>query len=138
MGVFHVGVRGCDGGLGNNLGVVYHNLKDYEKALEYYERALKGNEKMLGKMHPETLMTVMNIANVYNDGLKDYGKAEELYQRVLEGNEAQLGKDHERTKRCAMNLAGCFAKAGEKLKLRKIVEEYPHIMINQPAIKYYL
>ena len=112
----------------NNLGLVYHELKDYEKALEYYERALKGKEKMLGKTHPDTLMTVMNIANVYNEGLKDYGKAEELLQRALDGYEAQLGKDHEDTKKCAWNLAICLEKAGEKPKLRKILDEFSHLL----------
>ena len=106
--------------------------------MEYYERALKGKEKMLGKTHPETLSTVGNIAIVYKNGLKDYDKAEELLQRVLEGYEAQLGKDHENTKMCAMNLAACFVGAGEKLKLRKIIDEYPHIMIEEPRFKMFL
>ncbi|GMH59631.1 hypothetical protein TrST_g2970 [Triparma strigata] len=118
----------------NNSGLVYDDLKDYEKALECYERALKGREKTLGKTHPETLSTVMNIAGVYIKGLKDYGKAEELDQRAFEGYEAQLGKDHGDMKRCAMNLAICFAMTGEKLKLRKIMNEYPHIMVDKPEL----
>ena len=137
--------RRREGGLGEDhkktlgtvgkLGIVYKKLKEYDKALEYYERALKGSEMMMGKTHPSTLGTVMNIAGVYLDGLKDYGKAEELIQRALEGKEAQLGKDHEDTKQCAMNLAICLADAGEKLKLRKILDEYPHILIEDPTFK---
>ena len=65
----------------------------------------------------------------------NYGKAEELYLRALEGNEAQLGKDHEVTKQCSMNLAVCLAEAGEKLKLSKIIDEFPHILIEVPDIK---
>ena len=117
----------------NNLGTVYDDLKDYEKALEYYERALKGKEKTLGKTHPQTLMTVMNIAIVYHVGTKDYEKAEEIYRRALEGYEAQLGKDHEDTKNCAKNLASCLAHAGEKEKLRKVLNEYPHIIKEYPV-----
>ena len=82
-----------------------------------------------------TLKSVYNIAGVYSRGLKNYEKAEELYQRALEGYEAQLGKDHVHTKGCARNLANSFAKAGEKLKLRKIIDDYPHILIDQPAFK---
>jgi tetratricopeptide (TPR) repeat protein len=108
----------------NNLGNVYYKMEDYEKALEYYERALKGKEKTLGKTHPDTLSTVYNIANVYKAGMKDYEKAEELYRRALEGNEAQLGKDHENTKDCANNLALCLHEAGEKVKVRKVLDEY--------------
>ena len=122
----------------NNLGIVYCELKDYEKALEYYERALKGKEKTLGKTHPDTLTAVMNIANVYDDVLKDHGKAEELYRRALEGCEAQLGKNHKVTMDIAINLAVCFANAGEKLKLRKIIDKYPHILIYEPRMKYAL
>ena len=59
--------------------------------------------------------------------MKDYEKAEELYRRALEGYEAQLGKDHEHTKQCAKNLAACLAKDGERKRLRKVLEEYPHI-----------
>ena len=118
-----------------DLGEVYDELEDYEKALEYFERALKGSEKTLGKTHPDTLNSVISIAIVYEDGLKDFGKAEDLYQRALEGHEAQLGKDHKSTKRCAVNFATCLAKAGENLKLRKIIDKYPHIMIEQPVFK---
>ena len=64
---------------------------------------------------------------VYDAGMKDYEKAEELYRRALEGYEAQLGKDHEYTKDGAHNLALCLEQAGEKEKLRKVLEEYPHI-----------
>ena len=46
---------------------------------------------------------------------------------MLEGYEAQLGKDHEDTKMCANNLAACFHAAGETEKLRKVLEEYPHL-----------
>ena len=145
-----------------DLGEVYSTL-NYEKSLKYYERALKGQEKTLGKSHPNTLETVMGIAIVYENGLKDFGKAEDLYQRALKGHEAQLGKDHKFTKRCAVNLATCLVQAirgkecrpvfrrgatgglemvvymvGEKLELRKIIDKYPHIMIDQPAFKKYL
>ena len=41
-----------------NLGVVYRRLENYEKAMEYYERASDGKEKTMGKTHPDTLATV--------------------------------------------------------------------------------
>ena len=122
----------------NNLGAVYQALKDYQKALDYFERALKGGEKTLGKTHPFTLSTVMNIAIVYEDGFKDLAKSEEYKRKALDGYEAQLGKEHESTKNSAMNLAICFAKAGEKLKLKNIIEKYPHIIVDQPAFKNWL
>ena len=80
-------------------------MKDYEGALDYYQQALRGKEKVLGKTHPETLRTMEGMACAYSDGLKDFTKAEEMYWCfTLDGYEKSTGKDHEGTKRCARNL----------------------------------
>ncbi len=42
-------------------------MGEYEKALEWYDRALKIREKVLGKEHPDTAITYHNIALVYSD-----------------------------------------------------------------------
>ena len=54
----------------------------------------------MGKNHPDTLGTVMNMGNVFMEGLKDFTKAEEMYRLALDGRKKSLGKDHECTKRC--------------------------------------
>ena len=96
---------------------------------------MKGYEKTLGKTHPDTLGTVMNMAIVYQAGMKDYEKAEEFFRRALEGYEAQLGKDHKSTKNCANNLAICLHAAGEKVKLRKVLEKYPHLITSVAGVR---
>ncbi|GMH69444.1 hypothetical protein TL16_g05160 [Triparma laevis f. inornata] len=122
----------------NNLGLLYNEgLKNNEKALEYYERVLKRYERTMGKNRPVTLMTMMNSAIVHR-ALKDYGKVEELYERALEGKEAQLGKEHESTKKSATNLAICCARAGEKEKLREILDDCPQLIIEQPQFASYI
>ena len=109
----------------NNLGTFYHSLKNYKKAMEYYERDLKESSKKLGQNHPSTLMTLENIAIVYYE-LKEYGKAEELYQRTLEGYEAQFGKDHERTKDCAKKFKICLEISGNDEEiLKELRKAYP-------------
>ncbi|GMH60882.1 hypothetical protein TL16_g03146 [Triparma laevis f. inornata] len=96
----------------NNLGLVYSNLENYDKALlGYFERTFKAKEGLWGETHPETIMTVMNFATV-NSRLNDYRRAEELYERALEGYEAQFEKDHERTMGCAKNFKICLEKSG--------------------------
>ena len=45
----------------NNIGSVYDNIGDYNKALEYYYKALKICEKILGKDHPNTKVVSENI-----------------------------------------------------------------------------
>ena len=111
----------------NNLGNAYDNLVNYEKALECFDRALKGNERNLGKNHPSTLGAVANIAIIYDDSLKDYEKAEPLYQRALEGYEAQLEKDHEDTMRCAENYRKCLKESGNSAGLAKLRRTHPNV-----------
>ena len=93
--------------------------------MEYYERALKGKEKLLGKNHPSTLMAVECSACIYNDGLKDFEKAEELYQRALEGYEAQLGRDHMRTTHCVKNFKICLEMSGNSTRLTELITSFP-------------
>jgi tetratricopeptide (TPR) repeat protein len=45
--------------------MVYYNQGDYEKALEWVQKALEIREKVLGKENPDTAMTYNNIAGVY-------------------------------------------------------------------------
>ena len=35
-------------------------MEDYEGALNCYQQALRGNEKVFGKAYPDTLGTIMN------------------------------------------------------------------------------
>ena len=65
----------------------------------------------MGKTHPSTLMTIMNMAIVYQEGLKDFTKAELMYRLALDGSERSLGKEYEDTKRCATNMAILFFQA---------------------------
>lgn len=93
---------------------------------------------MLGENYPRTLQTVMNVATFYMTVMNDFGKAEEYYEGAFKGFEAQFGKEDQRTKTCARNIAGFFAKGGDKQKLRKILDDYPHLLIDQPALNNYL
>lgn len=108
-----------------NLGNVYGSLQNWEKALEYYERALKGWEKLKGKVHPSTLTSVMNIAMVYIDGLKEYAKAEEYCDKALKGFIQQLGTNHPHTKRTVQIYKNCLEESGNSLRLAELKEEYP-------------
>ena len=112
-------------GLLMNLGVIYHvGLKNCEKAFEYYERALKGFEKMLEKTHPTTLTTVTNVACFCTSALQDFEKAESYFERALEGREAQLGKDHDDTKKSAKGLAMCLKSVENPERLERLKRSY--------------
>ena len=113
----------------NNLGALPHDMGDFTSSLDYKVQALRVQEKVLGKTHPDTLMTIMNMAVTYEDGLKDFTKAERMFRQALDGYERSLGKGHGYTKLCAKNLVILLAgKLKDKEKTREHVKEYPHLL----------
>lgn len=48
----------------NNIGVVYDELGDYDKALKYYNKALEIRKDILGESHPFTQQVIENISEV--------------------------------------------------------------------------
>ena len=89
-----------------NMAGVFDKQGQYDKAMEWYGRALAGREKVLGEEHPDTLTTVNSMALVFsNQG--QYDKALEWYRRALAGREKALGVDHQSTQntlRCLTSL----------------------------------
>jgi len=68
----------------NLLGLVYWNLSDYQKALEYYSKALQINEEIGKKDGIAT--NLGNIGIVYQN-LSDYPKAIEYFSKALHIND---------------------------------------------------
>ena len=84
------------------MGALFTTQGKYEKALEYYKRALAGRGKSLGKGHPDTLCAVSSIARVFREQGK-YDEALEWSRRALAGKEKTLGKGHPDT---LLNILG--------------------------------
>ena len=64
----------------NNVGmVITHNLKQYEKALDYFHEAIKINERP--EINDQKGIAIANggLGDCYFYGLKDYGQAENHY-----------------------------------------------------------
>ena len=93
------------------LGGVFQGQGRYEEALKWYERALVGCEKTLGKDHPSTLDTVNNMAIVFQSQGR-YEEALKWYERALTGREKTLGKDHPSTLQTANNMANVLRNQG--------------------------
>ena len=100
------------GNLQHAVASIMDNQGEYRTALEWYQRALEGKEKVLGKYHPSTLDTVNNMAIVF-EFIGEYDKALEWFQRALEGNEKVLGKDHPSILDIVNNMANVFQSIGE-------------------------
>ena len=96
----------------DSLGSVLDNSGDAKGALAWYQRALDGYEKTLGKDHSSTLRTVNNMAIVFR-GQGDHDKALVWHQRALYGYEKTLGKDHLDTLNTVHNMAFVFERKGE-------------------------
>ncbi len=77
----------------HNIGYGYYYMGDYDKALEYFGKALEIRESKLGKDHPSTATTYNNIAKVFM-ALGNYVKALEYLEKDMEISESKLGKDH--------------------------------------------
>ncbi|MBQ2303223.1 MAG: tetratricopeptide repeat protein [Bacteroidales bacterium] len=77
----------------NNIGIVYDNLGDYDKALEYYFKALEIKKAVLGENNADTAGSYNNIGLVYKN-LGDYNKALEYHNKALEIRKDVLGENH--------------------------------------------
>ena len=77
----------------HRIGWSYDDLGDYNKALEYYEKALRIKESKLGEDDTDTATTYNNIALVYY-AKGDYDKALEYYGKALEIMEGQGPSRH--------------------------------------------
>jgi tetratricopeptide (TPR) repeat protein len=82
--------------LQDRVGRVLERKGDYGGALVWFQRALDGRERVLGKDHRDTLDTIYCIALVFNQQ-REYSKALKWYWRVLDSREKTLGKDHPST-----------------------------------------
>ena len=112
----------------NVMGHVLQNMKGYEGADNYDQQALRGHERIFGKTHPDTLLTIMKMANVYCVGLEDFAKAEEMYRQVLDGREKSLGRDVKDTMDCAFQFADMLCDQGRQDDLQEVVAKYPFIV----------
>ena len=96
----------------NNIGVVYDYLGDYDKALEYYNKALKISKAVLGENHRDTAMSYGNIGVVY-DNLGDYDKALEFKNKALEIQKDVLGENHPDTAMSYGNIGNVYHNLGD-------------------------
>ena len=96
----------------HNMAGVYQAQGEYEKALEYYGKALEIVESVFGSDHPNTATTYNNMAGVYQ-AQGEYGKALEYYGKALDVVGRVLGSRHTYTATMYSNMAGLYQLQGE-------------------------
>jgi CHAT domain-containing protein/Tfp pilus assembly protein PilF len=95
----------------NNLGLVYYDVGDYEKAEPLLISALKIKKKKLGNKHLEYANTMNNLALLYLEVGK-YDAAEPLLLSALKINEKNLGKKHPNYANSVNSLAMLYHNKG--------------------------
>ena len=75
------------------LGHIKDNLDDYNRALDFYQEALKIYLTKFPSNHPNIATCYNNIGLVY-DNLDDYRKALPFYEKAFEIYQKTLSDDH--------------------------------------------
>ena len=104
-----------------NLGNTYRELKDYEKAKELFERALKTLERHYGQDHFGVAITLTNLGNVYGD-LGDFDWAKEIIERAVNIDVKHFGEDDVEVAMTLRNLAMTHGKLGEYQQAAEMLE----------------
>jgi hypothetical protein len=85
----------------------------YGEAEPLYLRTLPARERLLGSEHPDTLISLNNLAHLYETQGRRR-EAEELFLRAVTGAEKVLGWEHPNTKTYRANLE--LLRAGTKTR----------------------
>ena len=110
----------------NILGVSYRDIGDYNKAIEYHEKALEIRINALGENQPE----LYNNLGISYDGLGDYGKAIEYHEKALEIRINTLGENHPDVASYYNNLGTVYNSLGDYNKAIEYHEKALEIRIN--------
>jgi tetratricopeptide (TPR) repeat protein len=128
----------------------YRHRGDFRGAIPPAQRCLELYERVLGPEHPDTLISVNNLAGLYYHQGR-YAEAEPLYERALRDRERVLGPEHPDTLSSVNNLAllynnqGRYAEAeplyvqGLRDRERVLGPEHPDTLssVNNLAALYY-
>jgi tetratricopeptide (TPR) repeat protein/tRNA A-37 threonylcarbamoyl transferase component Bud32 len=106
----------------NTLGRTYSYLRQDKAAIMQHERALELRRGQLGPGHPDTLLSMNNLAAAYQDA-DQLDKALPLYEQTLAKRKEKLGPDHPHTLTSMNNLAMAYQEAGQLDKALPLLEQ---------------
>ena len=96
----------------NNIGYDYNYLEEYDKALEYHNKALEIFKDVLGENHRDTATSYDGIGVVYKN-LEDYDKALEYFIKALEIRKEVLGEKYRDTANSYNNIGVVYHNFGD-------------------------
>ncbi|XP_046855133.1 uncharacterized protein LOC124448164 [Xenia sp. Carnegie-2017] len=95
----------------NNLGNVYSDTGNFDKAIEFHEKALEIRKQSLGPNHVDVAWSINNLGNVYKD-TGNYDKAVEFHEKALEIRKQSLGPNHVDVATSLNNLGNVYSYTG--------------------------
>lgn len=97
------------------LGYIKDKQDEYDKALSYYEKAYKNQEKILPANHPDLALCYSNIAGAY-EKMGEYSKALLFHQKSLTIQEKTLPINHSLLAASYSNAGSAYVSMGEYSK----------------------
>jgi len=104
----------------NNLGAAWKAKGSYDKAIEYYENALKSDLNNYGEDHPNVATYRNNLGATWK-AKGDYDKAIEYYEMALKSDLNNFGENHPKVATRWNNLGEAWRAKG---KYDKAIEYY--------------
>ncbi len=96
----------------NNLGTAWNAKGKYDKAIEYYEKALESGLKAFGEDHPDVATYRNNLGSAWK-AKGEYGKAIEYYEKALKSDIKTFGENHPKVATRWNNLGEVWRAKGE-------------------------
>ncbi|KAJ7721639.1 P-loop containing nucleoside triphosphate hydrolase protein [Mycena metata] len=91
----------------------------YKQAAKLQEEVLEKRKQLLGDSHPDTLLSMGNLASLYS-ALGEHQKAKELKVIVLEKRKQVMGENHPHTLHTMGNLAISYSDLGEHQRAKEL------------------
>ncbi len=126
----------------NNLGAAWNAKGNHDKAIEYYEKALKADLKNFGEDHPNVATYRNNLGATWK--VKgEYDKAIEYYEMALKSDLKNFGENHPKVATRWNNLGEVWRAKGEYDKainyfekalisdLKNFGENHPNIAVHR-------
>ncbi len=104
----------------NNLGAAWKGKGNYDKAIEYYEKALKSDLETFGEDHPNVATYRNNLGATWK-AKGEYDKAIEYYEKALKSDLNNFGESHPKVATRWNNLGEAWRAKG---KYDKAIEYY--------------
>jgi tetratricopeptide (TPR) repeat protein len=104
------------------LGWIYHDIGEHEKAIEYYKEALGIVKEVYGEKHPNVAATLNNLGLAW-DALGEHKKAIGYYEEALAIDEKIYGRRHPNVATRVNNLGLAWYALGKYKKAIGYYEE---------------